>query len=158
MKPLHVLSALLLGLLCHSAAQDSSKKAPTGEAFKAAGEKLLVKLEEFATVLDSAKDTATAEAAKVKLTKLNKEIESLSKAAAAMGEPPPEIKAQLEGDEKSQARAEAFMNKWIAASRRIGTTPELLSVLQGTMRDFQRVSQPKKPAAPAEGESKGNKK
>ncbi len=157
MKSILLLIALSLSLACPTLAQGPAK-APTKEAFKAAGDKLLSKLEEFATVLETAKDKETAEAAKVKLAKLNKEIEALSKAAAAMGEPSASIKEELENDQKTQERAEVFMNKWINASRRIGTTPELLAVLQGTMRDFQRVSQPKKATAPAEAESKGNKK
>ena len=156
MKPILLLLAFSLSLTCPMRAQEPAK-APTKEAFKAAGDKLLSKLEEFATVLESARDKETAETAKVKLTKLNKEIEALSKAAAAMGEPSPGIKDELENDQKTQERAEVFMNKWINASRRIGTTPDLLAVLQGTMRDFQRVSQPKKTTPPA-AEGKGNKK
>lgn len=130
-----------------SLAQESAAPAAgSKESFRAAGENLLTKLEEFATILDTAKTKATAETAKPKLAKLNKEIETVSQAAAAMGDPPPEIKEALDNDPKMQERAQAFMNKLITASQRIANDKELLAILQQTMRDFQRVSQP--PARP----------
>lgn len=141
--------SLILCLLATAPAQENAgKPALTKETFQIAGEKLLGKLEEFSTVLDTAKDTATAEAAKIKLAKINKEIEALTKAAADLGEPPPAIKTALDNDPKMQDRAQSFLNKLITSSRRVAANPDLLAVLQPTMKDFQRVSQPAKKPEP----------
>ena len=85
-----LLTVLPIQLMAQTAAAPAA--APTKAEFVAAGEKLLAKLEEFSTALDTAKDGPTAEAAKPKLAKINKEIEALSRSAAAMGEPAPAIK------------------------------------------------------------------
>jgi hypothetical protein len=131
-------TALPLCLLIYTAeAQQPEKPAPTGKAaFVAAGEKLFSKLEEFSIVLATAKDAPTAEVAKTKLVKINKEIETLSKAAAALGEPPPE----LENDPKMRQRAEAIMNKLVPLTQRIAADPVILPILQQTLKDFQRAS------------------
>ena len=138
------LPIMLLSLVMGSlpAQEAGAKSPPTTADFKTAGDRLLTKLEEFVTVLETATDKATAETAKPKLMKLNREIETLSKAAAALGEPSAATRAALEKDPQTQQRAETFMAKWISSSRRVGLTPEVLAVLQTTLRDFQHVSQP----------------
>ncbi len=127
----------LAQLTLSAAAQQPAKPAPPSKAaFVAAGEKLFTKLEEFSVVLDTAKDGPSAEAAKPKLVKLNKEIEALSKAAAALGEPPPE----LENDPKMRQRAETLMTKLVPLTQRIAADPVILPILQQTLKDFQRAS------------------
>jgi thiamine kinase-like enzyme len=148
MKCLPLCLALILTWTLPTLAQKPSAPPATKEVYEAAGDKLLKKLEEFATLLETAQDPASAQIAKTKLDKVNKEIAELSAAAAALGEPPPAIKAVLDQDKKMQDRAQGFMTKLITQSRRIAEKPELLALLQQTMRDFQKVSQPAKPAAP----------
>ena len=133
-----LLTVLPIQLMAQTAAAPAA--APTKAEFVAAGEKLLAKLEEFSTALDTAKDGPTAEAAKPKLAKINKEIEALSRSAAAMGEPAPAIKKELDNDPKMRARAAAIMNKLVPLTQRIAADPAILPILQQTMKDFQRAS------------------
>lgn len=133
-----LLTVLPISLMAQTAAAPAA--APTKAEFVAAGEKLLAKLEEFSTALDTAKDGPTAEAAKPKLAKINKEIEALSRSAAAMGEPSPAMKQELDNDPKMRARAAAIMNKLVPLTQRIAADPAILPILQQTMKDFQRAS------------------
>jgi hypothetical protein len=143
----HFLILFAFCCLTPLSAQDAAQKSTASLAtFQAAGANLLAKLEEFATVLDTVKDKATAETAKPKLTKLNKEIEVLSKEAAALGEPPASIAKILDNDEKMQVRAQNFTTKYITATQRVANNKEVLAVLIQTMKDFQRVSQPPRAA------------
>lgn len=124
----------------------ASPAKPTLEAFAAAADQLLAKLEEFAKVLDMAKNKATAEAARIKLEKINKDIEAHGRTALIMGTPSPDIQAKLDQDKKMEARAKAFLDKYIGAAQRIAKNEEVLAILRPAMKEFQRVSQQGRPA------------
>lgn len=141
------LSTLVCCLMSLQAQEKKASPAPAGVAptkaeFQAAGDRLLSKLEEFATVLDTAKTKTTAETAKPKLGKINQELVALSKAAQALGEPPPALKAELDSDPKMQQRAQVFVQKYTAASQRIAADSALLTVLQPSLKEFQKATQP----------------
>ncbi len=150
MKYFLTLWLLLSALGPIAMAQAPAKSAPVTKAtFVAASDQLMAKLEEFNTVLESAKDTTTAEAAKLKLAKINKEIEALSKAAAALGEPSSAIQQELDADPKLRQRAQAIRNKLVPLSQRIATDETLLAILRQSMIDFQRASSGGTTPAPA---------
>jgi hypothetical protein len=144
MKLLLSLWLLLSTIPSSVVAQTSANSAPTGKAtkatFVAASDKLMAKLEEFNTILETAQDAPTAEAAKPKLAKINKEIEALSKTAAALGEPSPAIQAELDADPKLRQRAQAIRNKLVPLTQRIAADTVLLPILRQSMIDFQRAS------------------
>lgn len=141
-----LLSCFFLPLILVQAEDPASPAKPTPEAFAAAADQLLTKLEEFAKVLDTVKNKPTAEAAKIKLVKINKDIEAHGRAAIIMGTPSPEIQAKLDQDKKMEARANAFLNKYMGAAQRIAKDDEILAILQPAMKEFQRVSQQARPA------------
>ncbi len=139
-----LLCAMPLGLGAQTAAPAAA--APTKATFVAAGEKLFTKLEEFSTVLATANDAASAEVAKPKLAKINKEITALSQAATALGEPSAAIRAEMDADEKLTERAQSIMAKLVPLTQKVAADPAVLSVLRQTMRDFQHATSPAAPA------------
>ena len=89
------------------------------------------KMQQFADVLKTIKDEASAKAARPKLEKIKKEMDELKKKADTLGNPPPEVKKKLE--EKYKKDMEKVSGELAGQMMRIGMDPKIAPHLKDAM-------------------------
>lgn len=112
-----------------------SSAAPAKDSHEAAVNDMAGLLEELVTILEGAKDKATAEAAAEKLAGLESKFVKLGERMQALGEPAADKAKELE--EKMKEKMQPLMQRMMATMMGLATNQEVQAIIGPAMEKIQ---------------------
>jgi hypothetical protein len=138
MKIPHLLAFFCLSLAALSA-QEAPKPSVSKAPFVEAASAMFDKLEAYNSILEGVKDKATAQSARTKVEKLTAEFKTTVAKAKALGDPPENVRKEIESDTTMKERATQILTKMNTVTRQLAANQELLAIVRPALVEFQQT-------------------
>lgn len=117
-----------------------------GQSHEAIADSMMKSMDQFADILASVKDEASAKAAATQLETLTASVKALADKRKALGDPPKEIQTKIE--EKMKAKQSELQEKMNASMMNLMSNPALMQIIAPAMGKLAEAMGPGSSATP----------